>query len=186
VMDGTGKVLSLNGVAQSLFLDFALNDDSGDTALINGKLGASLNYIANQLGAIFGNHSDASAKANVPLVRMYSHRSGATLRLRGFASDLVGAGGHLTVLIELGEPENLLRKRLAVRYGLSPRQTELLMLLRRNAPGAEVAARLGAGQSALKSLARELCLKLELPDRRSLREFAQTISPHSMAAPQRS
>jgi DNA-binding CsgD family transcriptional regulator len=76
----------------------------------------------------------------------------------------------------------LLRQRLAARYGLSPRQTELLMLLRRNSTNAEVANGLQARPAALKSLARELRLKLDRSDQGSLREFARGISAYSMSA----
>jgi len=182
VMDRAGKVLSLNRAAHSLFFNFALYDDLGAEALTGGKLSAALNYIAQQLRMIFGSYDDASAEASVPLLRMYSHRSGAVLRLRGFASNLIGDSGHLTVLIELGETESLLRQRLAARYALSPRQAELLMLLRRHASTREAAARLAARPAALKSLMRELRLKLGLPDQRSLSEFARNIAGYSMPA----
>ena len=73
-------------------------------------------------------------------------------------------------------------RRLAALYGMSPRQTELLMLLRRNSTNAEVANGLQARPAALKSLARELRLKLDLSDQGSLREFARGISAYSMSA----
>ncbi len=113
---------------------------------------------------------------------MYSHRSGAVIRLRGFASDVIGDSGHLTVLIELGETESLLRQRLTARYALSPRQAELLMLLRRHVSTREAADRLQARPAALKSLLRELRLKLDLPDQRSLSEFARNLSADTMPA----
>jgi DNA-binding CsgD family transcriptional regulator len=181
-MDHSGRVLSLNGAAHSLFGLFALYDDLDAGALTSGKFGAGMNYIAQQLRTIFGRSLDASAGASVPVVRLYSHRSGAILRLRGFATNLVGDRGHFTVLIELGETENLLRQRLAARYALSPRQADLLMLLRRGVTTSEAANRLQARPSALKSLWRELRLKLDLPDQRSLREFARAISAYSMPA----
>jgi transposase/DNA-binding CsgD family transcriptional regulator len=182
VMDRAGKVLSLNRAAYSLFFNFAHYNDLDIKAFTSGKLSAALTYIAHQLRTIFGNYDDASAEASVPLVRMYAHRTGAVLRLRGFASSLAANSAHLTVLIELGETENLLRQRLTVRYALSPRQAELLMLLRRNASTREVADRLQARPAALKSLMRELRLKLDLPDQRSLREFARALSAYSMSA----
>jgi DNA-binding CsgD family transcriptional regulator len=182
VMDRAGKVLSLNRAAHSLFFNFALYDDLGAKAFTSGKLSAALTYVAHQLRTILGSYDDASAAASVPLLRMYSHRSGAVMRLRGFASNLIGDSGHLTVLIELGETESLLRQRLAARYGLSPRQTELLILLRRGVSTREAADRLQARRAALKSLMRELRLKLDLPHQRSLSEFARNISAYSMAA----
>ena len=104
------------------------------------------------------------------------------LRLRGFASDLGENGGHFTVLIELGETENLLQQRLSSRYQLSWRQARLLMLLRGGASNKEIAERLDASRSALKSSLRELRLKLDLKDQSSLCEFARVILPYSMWA----
>jgi len=56
------------------------------------------------------------------------------------------------------------------------------MLLRRHASTREAAARLAARPAALKSLMRELRLKLGLPDQRSLSEFARNIAGYSMPA----
>ncbi|MBV8054772.1 MAG: helix-turn-helix domain-containing protein [Deltaproteobacteria bacterium] len=183
VMDRTGRVLSLNKAANALFRQFAIYDNWGTRVAANGGLSAALRYIARQLRAIFGNRDETSIEAGQPVVRIYSHRSGAILRLRGLISDLGENGGHFTVLIELGETESLLRLRLSSRYQLSRRQAELLMLLRRGINNKEIAERLDAGRLALKSSLRELRLKLALSDRTSLREFARVISPYSMSAP---
>jgi DNA-binding CsgD family transcriptional regulator len=67
-------------------------------------------------------------------------------------------------------------------YVLSPRQAELLILLRHGASGSEIAGRLQTRPSALKSPLRELRLKLGLPDLPSLRAFARAISAYSMPA----
>jgi len=56
------------------------------------------------------------------------------------------------------------------------------MLLRRHASTREAADRLAARPAALKSLTRELRLKLDLPDQRSLSEFARNISAYTMPA----
>ncbi|MBV8362525.1 MAG: hypothetical protein JO189_32030 [Deltaproteobacteria bacterium] len=176
VMDRGGKVLSMNSAAQSLFHQFAMYDGL-ETGLSNrGEISAALRYIARMLQAIFGNCDETSIEAGQPFVRIYSHRSGATLRLRGFASDLGENGGHLTVLIELGETAALQRQRLSARYQLSQRQADILMLLRSGANNKQIAERLGMSPSALKSSLRELRLKLDLSDRSSLREVAAARS----------
>jgi DNA-binding CsgD family transcriptional regulator len=107
-------------------------------------------------------------------------KSTRILHLRGLASDLGENGGHFTVLFELEETENLLQQRLSSRYQLSRRQAKLLMLLRGGASNKEIAERLDASRSALKSSLRELRLKLDLKDHSSLREFARVILPYSM------
>jgi transposase/DNA-binding CsgD family transcriptional regulator len=180
VMDRAGTVLSLNKAAQSLFRQFSVYDNWETHNSNNGRLSAQLRYVAHQLRAIFGDRDETAADANCPLVRMYSHRTGAMLRLSGFASDL--GDGHFTVLIELGETEDLFRQRLMARYALSARQAQMLILLRRGATTSAIAARLQAQLSGLKSSLRELRLKFDLPDQSSLREFARSISPYSMSA----
>lgn len=176
VMDRAGKVLSVNRAAQSLFGQFAMYEGRGTELSRDGGISAALCYIASQLRAIFGHRDDISVEAEQPVIRIYSHRSGGMLRLRGFVSDLGDNRGHLTVLIELGETESLMRQRLASRYQLSRRQAELLMLLRRGVGNKEIAKGLSVSPSALKSALRELRLKLDLSDRTSLREFARVIS----------
>jgi DNA-binding CsgD family transcriptional regulator len=175
VMNRDGKVLSMNRAAQSLFLQFAIYDGWRTDLSRDGGLSAALCYIASQLRSIFGHREETSLEAGQPVVRIYSHCSGAILRLRGFVSDLGANHGHVTVLIELGETENLLRERLASCYQLSRRQVELLMLLRRGVGNKEIARRLCVSAPALKSSLRELRLKLDLSDLSSLREFARVI-----------
>ena len=139
VMDLAGKVLSINRAAQSFFRQFAIYDGYQTGFSINGGLSEAFVYIAHQLRVIFGNRLETCIEAQQPIVRIHSHRSGATLRLHGVASDLSEHGGHFTVLIELGETDNLLRQRLSARYNLSHRQAELLMLLRRGAGNRQIA-----------------------------------------------
>jgi len=175
VMDCTGKVLSINRAAQSLFHQFSIYEGSGIGSAVKGGLSQTFDHIARQLRVIFGNQDQACLDAQQPIIRIYSHCSGATLRLRGFASDVTENGGHFTVLIELGETEQLLRQRIAARYNLSRRQAELLMLLRRGTNNKEIAELLSASRSALKSSLRELRLKLDLGGGSSLREVARLI-----------
>ncbi|MBV8773755.1 MAG: hypothetical protein JO166_15720 [Deltaproteobacteria bacterium] len=170
IMNREGKVLSLNETAYSIFKQFAIYDNWGSRVSTNDELRTQLGYVAKVLHDIFGDNQQIAAEACTPITKIYAHRAGATLRLRGFVSNLIG--GHFTVLIELGETETLLRYRLTARYGLSRRQTEILMLLRHDTTTREMASRLQIGASALKSSLRELRLKLDLPDLASLREFA--------------
>jgi DNA-binding CsgD family transcriptional regulator len=182
VMDRAGKVLSLNRGAHAIFNHFALCDGLSVKPFLQGQLDDALNYIARQLRAIFNASDEITAEAKVPLVRLHSHHSGLTLRLRGLVSNWPQDSAHITVLIEVGEPENLLRQRMAARYALSPRQAELFMLLRHGGTGSEIATRLQIQPSALKSSLREMRLKLELPDLPSLRKFARAISAYFMVA----
>lgn len=176
VMNWRGKVLSLNGAAKALFRQFAIYDNRGAGISANRGFAEALSHIARELRAIFGSRDELSIGADQPVVRMYAHRSGAILRLRGFLSDSGENNGHFTVLIELGETETLLRQRLSSRYRLSARQAELLMLLRKGASTKEMGERLDASASALKASLRELRLKLDLPDQSSLQKFARLES----------
>ena len=176
VMNWTGKVLSLNGAAKALFRQFALYDDSGAGISANSGFSEALSHLARELRAIFGSRDELSIRADQPTVRMYAHRSGAILRLRGFRSDSGENRGHFTVLIELGETDTLLRQRLSSRYRLSARQAELLILLRDGVSTTEMGTRLDASASALKASLRELRHKLDLPDQPALQKFARLVS----------
>jgi transposase/DNA-binding CsgD family transcriptional regulator len=176
VMNWRGKVLSLNGAAKALFRQFAIYDNRGAGISANRGFSEALSHIARELRVIFGSRDELSIGADQPVVRMYAHRSGAILRLRGFLSDSGENSGHFTVLIELGETETLLRQRLSSRYRLSARQAELLMLLRKGASTKEMGERLDASASALKASLRELRLKLDLPDQSSLQKFTRLES----------
>jgi transposase/DNA-binding CsgD family transcriptional regulator len=182
VVDRDGKVLSVNRAAQSLFRQFAIYDNWVTGPSRDDTPSAAMSYIASQLRAIFGFRQEGTIEARQPVVRIYSHRSGAMLRLRGFISELGDGRGHFTVLIELGETESLLRQRLLSRYHLSPRQADLLMLLRQGTGNKDIARRLSVRAPALKSSLRELRLKLDLPGQSSLREFAGSIATCSTSA----
>jgi transposase/DNA-binding CsgD family transcriptional regulator len=183
VMDRTGKVLSINKAAQSLFYQFAIYDGNTTGFVANDRLSETLTHIARQLRMIFGQRDETCIEAQQPIVRIFSHRSGASIRLQGFASDLSEHDGHFTVLIEMGENENVLRQRISARHQLSHRQTELVMLLRHGASSRQIVKQLGISSSALKSSLRELRFKLEINGQPSLREFARVISPYSMSSP---
>lgn len=137
-----------NGAAKALFRQFAIYHNWGAGISAKSESSDALRHIAGELRAIFGARDELSIGADQPMVRMYAHRSGAILRLRGFLSDSGGNNGHFTVLIELGGTETLLRQRLSSRYRLSPRQAELLVLLSNGASTKERGERLDAGVSA--------------------------------------
>jgi transposase/DNA-binding CsgD family transcriptional regulator len=183
VMDYAGRVLSVNRMAQSVFRQFAVYDGWTTATAHDDAPSAPFSYIACQLRAIFGSREEINLDAEQPVARIYSHGSGAMLRLRGFISDLGDSRGHFTVLIELGETESLLRQRLLSRYRLSQRQADLLMFLRQGVGNRDIARRLSIRPPALKSSLRELRFKLDLPGRSSLREFARSIAARSTVKP---
>jgi len=76
--DRDGKVLSLNSVAYSIFRQFALYDGWGANTSVNDSIETLSRYITNRLRLIFGNYETAT-EAGVPMVKIHSHRSGATL-----------------------------------------------------------------------------------------------------------
>ena len=181
-MDRGGRVLSVNSAAQSIFHQLAIYDGFETDLSSSGEMSAALGYIARQLRAIFGNRDETSIDAAQPVVRIYSHRSGVMLRMRGFITNLGKNGGHLAVMIEPGETNSLLRQRLSARYQLSRRQADVLMLLRSGASNKQIAELLATSRSALKSSLGELRLKLDLSDRCSLRDIAPVISLNSLRA----
>lgn len=130
VMDKTGRILGLDERARSLFFQVGLYDGLPEPAFAEGSLRSILDYVARTLRGIFDDRERATGEFAAPLARIMSHKAGIALRLRAHATP--GERGHdlFVVLVEPVEPEALARRRLMYRYGLAPREAEVLVLLR--------------------------------------------------------
>jgi DNA-binding CsgD family transcriptional regulator len=73
------------------------------------------------------------------------------------------------VLVEQVEPEAFRRQRLMYRYGLAPREAEMLVLLRDGPSVARIAATLGISTATAKTYVRHLVEKLGVPNLKALR-----------------
>jgi DNA-binding CsgD family transcriptional regulator len=128
-----------------------------------------LDYVAQTLRAIFDDREQPFAESAPPAARILSHRAGIELRLRGHVT--TGERGHelFVVLVEQVEPEAYYRLRLKYRYGLTPREAEMLVLLRHGPSVARIATALGISTPTAKTYVSHLIEKLGVANLNELR-----------------
>jgi DNA-binding CsgD family transcriptional regulator len=129
---------------------------------------ALLEYVAMRLRNIF-NGRESRSEIGPPAVAIFSHRAGIVLKLTGHQAPGERGEELFVVLVEQLEPEAFLRARLMYRYGLTPREGELLMLLRSGQSVAQTGKELGISLPTAKTYARNLVDKLEVSGVRALR-----------------
>ena len=108
----------------------------------------------------------------MPVVWLYSHWSRILLRLRGVLADGADGGKYFTVLVEQGELNDQRRRRIMHRWGLSPREFEIITALADNAGTTEMARRMHLSPGTVKGYLQRLADKLNLPGISALRKFA--------------
>ncbi len=169
VMDHCGRILGLDQRARSLFFQIGLCDGLPTSAFAETELRSLLDYIARTLRAIFDNRERQFAEIASPAARILSHRAGIELRLRGHAT--TGERGHeiFVVLVEQVEPEAYYRQRLMYRYGLTPREGEMLVLLRHGPSVARIATALGISTPTAKTYVSHVIEKLGVANLNALR-----------------
>ena len=169
LMDQSGHILGLDEQARSLFFQMGLCDGLHASAFAEPHLHSLLDYVARTLRAIFDSRERSFTEIAPPAARVLSHRAGIQLRLRGH----VATGEHgrevFVVLVEQVEPEAFRRQRLMYRYGLAPREAEMLVLLRDGPSVAQIARTLGISTATAKTYVRHLVEKLGVPSLSALR-----------------
>jgi DNA-binding CsgD family transcriptional regulator len=93
------------------------------------------------------------------------------LRLRGYVTAGASASSPFVVLVEQIEPEEFYNRRIMYRYGLSPREAEVLTFVRNNLPTGRIAAELGISLVTVKTYIRQIIAKLEVENLSALRVF---------------
>jgi DNA-binding CsgD family transcriptional regulator len=169
VVDRCGRVLGLDQRARSLFFQIGLHDGLQASAFDETDLKSLLDYVARTLRAIFDDRERSSAEMGPPAARIFSHKAGIALRLRGHVMDGERGPGLFVVLVEQIELEHLLRLRLMYRHGLAPREAEMLVLLRQGSAVARIARELGISTATAKTYVRHLIEKLGVPNLKALR-----------------
>ena len=170
VMSLKGKVLALNQAAARLFHQLGVLDGLRADAFTI-QISQGLEYIARTVRTIFHDREN-SAHTGAPAARIFSHASGITLCLRGFVTERNRGKECVVVLVEQGELEQHRRQRIMYRYGLSPREAELLTLLGSGLSSRDIAARMGVGKGTIKTYANRIADKLDLRSLLALRQFA--------------
>jgi DNA-binding CsgD family transcriptional regulator len=173
VMSKAGRILGHDQRARSLFFQVGLCDGLPAPAFAEGGLRSVLDYVARTLRAIFDDRERATGEFAAPVARIMSHKAGIALRLRAYATPGEGADDLCVVLVEQVEPEELARQRLIYRYGLAPREAEVLVLLGERLSADRLARELGISTSTVKTYIRQIISKLSVDSLPALREFLE-------------
>jgi DNA-binding CsgD family transcriptional regulator len=95
---------------------------------------------------------------------------------RGFAQEGDAGALYYNVMVEVGELAEHRRKRVSIRYGLSPRETDLVRILGENYRGTEAALEAGIAPATLHKYVREMTEKLGLRGSAQLRQFSRQLN----------
>jgi DNA-binding CsgD family transcriptional regulator len=167
VMNHDGHVLGIDKRARTIFLQVGMYEGVRWSAFAEPS--ALLEYVAMRLRKIFNGREQSPSEIGPPAVAIFSHRAGIVLKLTGHQAPGERGEELFVVLVEQLEPEAFLRARLMYRYGLTPREGELLMLLRSGQSVAQTGKELGISLPTAKTYARNLIDKLEVTGLRALR-----------------
>ncbi|MFZ0504076.1 MAG: hypothetical protein WAM44_10205, partial [Chthoniobacterales bacterium] len=118
------------------------------------------NYIAALMHQIFSDSWRSSSEPDAPVIKLYSHRTGILLKLRGYVAQSSNGRRVFMVLVERGELRQHWRERMAITTGLSATDVAILDGLRNDLHPAQIAARMNLAAGTLKSYVRRLCEKL--------------------------
>jgi len=156
-----------------MFFQIGLCDGLRARAFAETELRSLLDYVARSLRAIFDDRHPPFAETAPPAARVLSHRAGIELRLRGHVTTSERGNELFVVLVEQVEPEAFYRLRLMYRYGLSPRETEMLFLLHHGPSVARIATALGVSTPTAKTYVNHLIEKLGVANLDELRASLQ-------------
>jgi DNA-binding CsgD family transcriptional regulator len=125
LIDTGGKVIALDDQARDTFAHLGRLDGL-QLRSFHDRITEGLEYVRRTLAGIFGKDS---ISASPPVTRVFPHWSGIQLRVRGSLASGPDGRQYVTVLTERGETSSQRRHRFVVRYGLSPREAEVLELV---------------------------------------------------------
>ena len=175
LMRPDGRVIAIDQAARSIFTRLAILEGCGTNLLMNQKIAPMLNYIARTLDEVLQLRSAVVTNSGPPSRCLFFHRTGITLKLGGFIQEGDAGSLYYNVMVEVGELAEHRRKRLSIRYGLSPRETDLLRILGENYRGTEAALEAGIAPSTLNKYVREMTEKLGLRGSAQLRQFSRQL-----------
>jgi DNA-binding CsgD family transcriptional regulator len=172
VMNRDGRILGMDQQARALLFQVAMHDAVRWSAFAEPQLRLLLDYVARTLSGIFDKRERSSAEIAPPTARIFSHRAGIVLKFTGHVTLSNGGQEPFVVLVEQLEPEAFRRARLMYRYGLAPREAEMLIMLRQGPSVARVARELGISIATAKTYVRNLTEKLGVTDSTALRSVS--------------
>jgi DNA-binding CsgD family transcriptional regulator len=162
LMRPDGNVEGLNAAARDIFQKTGAFEGMPLDAFGPDNIRSALDYVAHVLRDAFSTRSDFTYP--IPAASSYSHWTGIILRLRAFAVDGPGAGLRFVVLIERAETDELRRRQLMARFGLSAREFDSVRALAAGQRPVEIAHAMKVSQESVKSYLYRAREKLALSD----------------------
>lgn len=159
ILDEHGKVLGVDKEAEAIFAEMSIADGLSPSALGRGESRELFAYLARMVDGIFRG-ATSGPPYEAPTVRLFSHRTGITLKMRGIKTHGDDGPRYVTVLVERGELRAHRRLRLAARLGLSGTDASVLDAFRAALTNAEAAARMQVAENTFKTYVRRLADKL--------------------------
>ncbi len=160
VLDERRRVVGVDKQAEAMFAEMAIAEGLRPELAAPDRAHELFSYIAQALESIFQDPTDNSV-LDVPVIRLYCHRTGALFKMRGVSTRSVEGKPYFIVLLERGELRAHRRTRLAATLGLSATDIALLDGLRNGLSGAQLALNMGITIDTLRVYLRRLSAKLD-------------------------
>jgi len=175
-MDRGGKPIAMDATARLIFQQMGVFEGVAADAFASRPVRYALDYVSHTLNNIFHKPEGGSSTADAPVYRLYHHRTGIVLKLRGVQMLSSEGPEYVTVLIERGETFESRRRRLQIRWGLSEREANVLSLIAEAKTGPEIAILLYISHDTVRKHTSHILEKLGVETRAAAasaaREFA--------------
>ena len=165
LLDRAGKPVAMDAEARLIFQQMAVSDGVRADAFASRPVRDALDYVSRTLKNIFSEPDGRSLTAATPVYRLYHHRTGIVLRLRGVQMLSPEGREYTTVLIERGETFGSRRLRLLIRWGLSEREAQVLSLIAAAKTGPEISILLGISHDTVRKHTSRILEKLGVETR---------------------
>ena len=158
--DFKGRVLAMDRTARILFAQPAILDGRPVDAFATSNLREGLRYVSAVVRQAFGAFDFASeASMAVPAARVWWHATGTVLLLKAVLGERLSGSPLVTILVEERQIVSMKQKKLALKHGMSPRESEVFQLLNAGTPRKEIAYRLGLSANTVRTYIKQIGLK---------------------------
>lgn len=173
---GDGRIVAMDHNARQIFGPLAVFEGVSRDTIMREQIAPFLRYIGRTLRDILSHHADGGSWLPPPSACLYLHRSGIALRLHGFTGQGEEGNDCYSVLVETGQIAADRRRRLRLRFGLSPRELDVLRVAGEGRRGAEAAAILGIEPGTFHKYVRQVSEKLGVNGSLNLRSLASELA----------
>jgi DNA-binding CsgD family transcriptional regulator len=161
LMDPSGAIVAMDEPARSAFVQLGRLDGI-KVDRFDHRAREVLEYVGRITLSAFRN---LAVIGPAPMIRMFTHWSGAILKLRGAVAEASDGRLYVTVIVERGDTRVLRRQATMLRWGLSEREVEVLDFVRTGKTNAEIGIVLGASTLTVKKHIEHIIDKLGVETR---------------------